>query len=172
MKKVNPKTKKYTCQKCGRSITHKGYCLRCNLTFKGVKMKSGKEVKKILSQIKKLAREVYGELGSGFDEKVYQRAMEVSLRLAKIRYENQKVVELKFKDHYVGEGYPDLIVDLNGIKIVLELKAIGKLGGKEEAQIRSYMKILKIPYGLLINFQSPGADIKKETQLEIREISL
>lgn len=131
------------------------------------------KIKNITNQIKKLAKQVYGELGSGFDERVYQKAMEVGLRIAKIRYENQKVVELKFKDHYVGEGYPDIIVNVNGVKLVLELKAVGgKVGGKEEAQIRNYMKILKIPYGLLINFQTPSTDVEKETQLEIREINL
>ena len=130
------------------------------------------KIKKINNQIKKLAKEVYGELGSGFDECVYQKALEVGLRLAKIRYESQKVVELKFKEHYVGEGYPDIIVDVNGNKLVVELKATGKLGGKEEVQVRSYMKILKIPYGLLINFQSPGTDVNKETQIEIREIEI
>lgn len=130
------------------------------------------KIKKIINQIKKLAKEVYGELGSGFDECVYQKALEVGLRLAKIRYESQKVVELKFKEHYVGEGYPDIIVDVNDNKLVVELKATGKLGGKEEVQVRSYMKILKIPYGLLINFQSPGTDVNKETQLEIREIKI
>ena len=136
------------------------------------KFMPNQKLKKVMNQIKRLANEVYGELGSGFDERVYQKAMEVGLRLAKIRYENQKVVELKFRDHYVGEGYPDLVIDLNGIKMVLELKATSKLGGKEEAQIRSYMKVLKVPYGLLINFQSPGTDVEKETQLEIREIKI
>ena len=130
------------------------------------------KLKKVVNQIKKLAREVYGELGSGFDERVYQKAMEVGLRLAKIRYENQKVVELKFKDHYVGEGYPDLIVNLNGVKLVVELKAVNKVGGKEENQTKSYMRILNIPYGLLINFQTPSTDTEKETQLEIREIKI
>lgn len=133
---------------------------------------SDEKIKKVVDQIKKLADEIYKTLGSGFDETVYQKAMEVGLRLAKIRYESQKVVELKFKDHYVGEGYPDLIIDVNGLKIVIELKATGKIGGKEIIQIQSYMKVLKIPYGLLINFQSPGTDVEKETQLEIREIKL
>jgi len=130
------------------------------------------KLKKVINQIKKLAVEVYGELGSGFDERVYQKAMEVGLRLAKIRYENQKVVELKFKDHYVGEGYPDLIVNLNGVKLVVELKAVNKVGGKEENQTKSYMRILNIPYGLLINFQTPSTDTEKETHLEIREIKI
>lgn len=133
---------------------------------------ANQKLKRVTKQIIRFAKEVYGELGSGFDERVYQKAMEVGLRLAKVRYESQKVVELKFKNHYVGEGFPDLIVDIDGIRVVLELKAIGKIGGKEEAQIRSYMKVLKIPYGLLINFQTPGTDITKETQLEIREIRI
>jgi len=130
------------------------------------------KLKKVIKQIRKLAEEVYEDLGSGFDEKVYQRAMEVGLRLAKVRYENQKVVELKFRDHYVGEGYPDLILNLNGVKLVVELKAVNKVGGKEENQTKSYMRILNIPYGLLINFQTPSADTEKETKLEIREIML
>jgi GxxExxY protein len=95
--------------------------------------------------------------------------MQVGLRLAKIKYESQKVVELKFKDHHVGEGYPDLIVRLSGGKMVVELKAVsGELGASEEQQIRNYMKILKIDRGLLINFQQPGKNPKK-AKLEIKE---
>src|SRR5271155_352713 len=57
----------------------------------------------------KIAHEVYQSLGSGFSEDVYDRAMQVGLRLAGIEYESQKVVELKYRDHYVGEGYPGLV---------------------------------------------------------------
>jgi GxxExxY protein len=60
-----------------------------------------------IAKIKKIAEDVYDTLGSGFPETVYDRAMEVGLRLGKMRYESQKVVELKYKEHYVGEGYPD-----------------------------------------------------------------
>jgi len=134
--------------------------------------KNNQKLKKSISKIKRLAKEVYRELGSGFDERVYQKAMEVGLRLNKICYENQKVVELKFKNYYVGEGYPDLIVSLNGIKIILELKAVSKIGGKEENQLKGYMKILNISYGLLINFQTPSSDTSKETNLEIIETEI
>ena len=123
-----------------------------------------------ITKIEKIAEDIYRTLGSGFSEDVYDKAMQVGLRLAKIRYESQKVVELKYKDHCVGEGYPDLVVNLDGDKIVVELKAVGgELGVPEEQQLKNYMKILKIKHGLLINFQQPG---KKEgkTQLEIKEI--
>jgi len=124
-----------------------------------------------LQKIKKIAKDVYRTLGSGFSEDVYDKAMQVGLRLSKIKYENQKVVELKYKDHYVGEGYPDIIVNFGKDRVVLELKAVGSnLGAGEEQQIKNYMKILKIKTGLLINFQQPKKEGK--TQLEIKEVHL
>jgi GxxExxY protein len=121
--------------------------------------------------IGKIAQEVYQSLGSGFSEDVYDRAMQVGLRLEGIEYESQKVVELKYREHYVGEGYPDLLVHLGKQKVVVELKAVSsELGECEENQLRNYMKILGVESGLLINFQTPGRKQGK-TRLEIREIA-
>jgi GxxExxY protein len=120
-------------------------------------------------QIRKIATEVYLVLGSGFSEGVYDRAMQVGLRLAKVKYEGEKVVELKYKNHCVGEGYPYLVVHLGREKMVVELKAVsGEMGAAEEQQLRNYMKILGIKRGLLINFQQPGKNGKK-TRLEASE---
>jgi len=127
---------------------------------------------KNLEIIRRIAKDVYKSLGSGHQECVYDRAMQVGLRLAKLRYDSQKVIELTYKDHYVGEGYPDLIVQLGKDKIVVELKAIGgTLGAAEEQQLMNYLKIMKINNGLLINFQQPGRKEGK-AQLEIREIKI
>jgi GxxExxY protein len=121
--------------------------------------------------IRKIANEVYESLGSGFSEDVYDRAMQVGLRLEGIEYESQKVVELKYREHYVGEGYPDLLVHLGKQKVVVELKAVSsELGECEEKQLRNYMKILGVESGLLINFQTSGRKQGK-TRLEIREIA-
>lgn len=122
--------------------------------------------------IAEIAREVYESLGSGFSEDVYDRAMQVGLRVAGVRYESQKVVELKYHDHYIGEGYPDLLVHAEGQRVVVELKAMtSELGECEENQLRNYMRILGVERGLLINFQSPGRKQGK-TALEIREIAV
>lgn len=124
-----------------------------------------------LNKIKKIAKDVYKILGSGFSEDVYDKAMQVGLRLAKIKYENQKVVGITYKNHHVGEGYPDIIIGYGKDKIILELKAVGgNMGIAEEVQIKGYMKILKIKHGLLINFQQPKKEGK--SQLEIKEIKL
>lgn len=125
------------------------------------------KIQKIIS----IAKDVYRNIGSGFSEDVYDKAMQVGLRLAKIRYESQKVVELKYRDHCIGEGYPDIIVKFGKEKIILELKAVGgNLGPPEEQQIKNYMKILKIKSGLLINFQQPKKEGK--SQLEIKEVNI
>lgn len=122
--------------------------------------------------IKEIAEDIYKTLGSGFSEDVYDRAMQVGLRLANIGYEGQKVVELKYKNHYVGEGYPDLVVHSGSEKLIVELKAIsGDLGASEEQQLRNYMTILNVQRGMLINFQQPGRKQGK-TKLDIRELAL
>src|SRR5213080_521692 len=122
--------------------------------------------------IREIAEDVYKTLGSGFSEDVYDRAIQVGLRLAKIGYEGQKVVELKYRDHYVGEGYPDLVVQLESEKVIVELKSIsGELGASEDQQLRNYLKILNVKRGLLINFQQPGRK-QGPTQLDIREVTI
>lgn len=123
-------------------------------------------------KVKAIARDVYRSLGSGFSEDVYDKAMQVGLRLAGINYESQKVIELKYKDHHVGEGYPDLVVRLGREKLIIELKAVGsEMGSAEEQQLRNYMKILNTNNGLLINFQQPGRR-KTKTTLEFKEVRL
>lgn len=130
-----------------------------------------KEMSDRTAVIRQIAEDVYRTLGSGFSEEVYDRAMQVGLRLANIGYEGQKVVELKYKDHYVGEGYPDLVVHLGEERLVVELKAIsGELGASEEQQLRNYMTILNVRRGMLINFQQPGRK-QGTTKLDIREIA-
>lgn len=120
--------------------------------------------------VKRIARDVYKSLGSGYTESVYDKAMQVGLRLAKIKYEGQKVVELTYKEHYVGEGYLDIIAHFGKERMIIELKAVGSsLGAAEEQQIRNYMKLLKVKNGLLINFQQPSKAGGK-TELEMKEV--
>ncbi len=105
-----------------------------------------------IEKIKKIAEDVYKTLGSGFSEDVYDKAMQVGLRIAKIRYESQKVIELKYKDHCVGEGYPDLVVNLDGGKVVVELKAVEKVLPVHKKQLLTYLRLTGKKLGMLVNF--------------------
>jgi GxxExxY protein len=124
--------------------------------------------RKIDATIRAIAQDVYGTLGSGYSESVYDRAMQVGLRLENVEYENQKVVELKYKNHCVGEALPDLIVRSGPDVIVVELKAVsGELGTPEEKQLRNYLCLLNIKQGLLINFPQPGRNVRKKRVADV-----
>lgn len=99
-----------------------------------------------------IATAVYQDLGSGHDEQVYHRGMEVELRERGINYESERRLELFYKKQYVGENFADLIVRSGDHAVVVELKAKGTAGPAEQQQVRKYMKLLGIGKGLLLNF--------------------
>jgi GxxExxY protein len=111
----------------------------------------------LVETCKEIAKQIFNELGSGFDEPIYQKAFEVELRLRHISYENIKIIPVFYKGYNVGEAKLDLFIYNDTEKIVAELKAIANnLSPKEETQIRGYLKTLNTNNGLLINFPQAG----------------
>lgn len=102
--------------------------------------------------------EVYRQLGHGFLEVVYQKALlhELNARGLAVKYEVPLLVH--YKGHEVGEFRADLIVE---DKVLLELKAQLSLHPSAEAQVVNYLKITGLKLGLLINFRWPKATIKR-----------
>ena len=110
-----------------------------------------------------IARHVYKTLGHGHSEAVYHRAVEVGLRKACLRYDTERVVQIKYEGHVVGSKRLDLVINDNTI---VELKSVNALKNKEINQLTNYMKMTGIPNGLLINFPFNGAD-----DIEVQVIS-
>jgi GxxExxY protein len=127
----------------------------------------------MIDKIKKLAKDVFDALGSGYSEEVYEKAMEVALRFEKIPYENQRVLPIFYRGFAVGMSRPDLIIkDVKGKeKIVLELKATpSKTGKKEEVQLEKYLESLKMKKGMIINFpQVAKGEVGKEVEFVVVE---
>lgn len=98
------------------------------------------------------AIEVHRALGPGFLESVYEEALCVELELRRIPYTRQHTIALNYKGHRVGEGRLDLLV---ADQLVVELKAVESLLPIHHAQLMSYLKGLRLPLGLLINFNVP-----------------
>jgi GxxExxY protein len=103
------------------------------------------------------AMEVYNELGCGFLEAVYQEAMEIELKERKIPYECQKILHITYKNIRLKKEYVADIICFD--KIIVELKALSELSGKEESQIINYLRATGMKVGVLINF---GASRKLE----------
>ena len=105
--------------------------------------------------------EVHRHLGPGFLEKVYRRAVALELERQKIRFEVEKEIELSYKGDRIGTHRLDLLIDK---RLVVELKTVEELHKKHYAQVRSYLKALCQPVGLLVNFA--------EFQLNARRVEL
>lgn len=95
------------------------------------------------------AMEVHKELGPGFLESVYEAALAVELEKQGIPFQLQKQFPVIYKGVPVKIFTADLVID---DKIIIELKAISKLGAIERAQVINYLKATGLKLGLLINF--------------------
>ncbi len=98
--------------------------------------------------IRKLAEEVYAELGPGHTESIYHNAMKIQLQDAGFPYESERDIPVLFKGRYVGTVRADVIVNH---EIVLEFKIAGKMDDAM-LQCRQYMKLQTIPYGFVVLF--------------------
>jgi GxxExxY protein len=100
------------------------------------------------------AIEVHKDLGNGFLEAVYQEAMEIEMASRNIPFLAQMPLKIRYKDRMLNKEYfPDLLCFDS---IIVELKALNKLGGNEDAQLINYLKATGLHAGLLINFGSVG----------------
>ena len=126
----------------------------------------------LIRKIEEIAQDIFKTLGSGHSEVAYQKAMEVGLRLVPVRFESQKVLELTYRDHYIGEEFLDLVVGEGADRVIVELKAVASIGEAEKQQVRNYMKTLHIGQGLLINFPQCGKNRPSKMQVETESVTL
>ena len=101
-------------------------------------------------QIIGAALEVHKELGCGFLEPVYQEALELELTDRKIPFCAQAEMPVFYKGQKLRAKYRADVLCYDSV--ILELKALGKLGDVETAQILNYLKAGGHERGLLINF--------------------
>jgi GxxExxY protein len=93
--------------------------------------------------------EVSNELGSGFLESVYQKALSIALIQKGLTVEEQVPLKVKFRGQVVGDFYPDILVNS---KLILELKSIKSISSEHEAQMINYLKATGLNVGLIVNF--------------------
>jgi GxxExxY protein len=99
------------------------------------------------------AIEVHRNKGPGLIESIYERCLLRELELRLIPATTQKIVRVEYKGLVFDEPLRfDLLVD---DCLLVELKAVEVLHPSSKAQLFSYMKLLDIPVGLLINFHEP-----------------
>jgi GxxExxY protein len=104
------------------------------------------------------AMEVHKRLGNGFQEVIYQRALDIEMKLAHIEFAREMEMSIFYRDFEIGTRRVDFFVEN---KIMVEIKAITKLEDVHLAQAMNYLEAYKMEIGLLINFGSKSLEFKR-----------
>jgi GxxExxY protein len=98
------------------------------------------------------AIEVHTALGPYLLESAYEDTLDLELSLNGLRFRRQVLLPLNYKTMTVARGYRcDLIVEN---RVIVEIKTVERLTKAHDAQVLTYLKLSKLPVGLLINFNS------------------
>jgi len=101
---------------------------------------------------------VHRELGPGFLEGVYHRALELELAAQSIQFASEVEIELDYRGQIIGTHRLDLLIEN---LLILELKTVDERHKKHYAQVRSYLKAAGKPIGLLVNFSEYQLDPRR-----------
>lgn len=95
------------------------------------------------------AIEVHKALGNGFQEVIYQRALEYEMKLQNISFAREFEMDIFYKEQLIGTRRVDFLIEN---KISVELKALVKIEPVHFAQAINYLEAYNLEIGLLINF--------------------
>ncbi len=104
------------------------------------------------------AMEVHKQLGNGFQEVIYQRALEIEMRAAGLEFAREMEMPIYYKGIQIGTRRVDFFVEG---KVMLELKALIKLEDVHLAQAMNYLEAYKMEIGLLVNFGARSLEFKR-----------
>ena len=104
------------------------------------------------------AFEVLNELGHGLNEKLYENSLVVEFKRRGIAFDQQRRFNVLYKGEHVGEFIPDLIAFG---KVVVDVKTIDRITDVELGQVLNYLRITRLPVGLIINFKRAKLEWKR-----------
>lgn len=119
--------------------------------------------KEITEKIIGSSMKVHTALGNGFQEVIYQRALEIEMKEAGLTFAREFNMPIYYKGRQIGERRVDFFVEE---KIMVELKAIIQLEKVHLAQAKNYLEAYNMQVGLLINFGSISLEFKRLENLK------
>ena len=123
----------------------------------------------LTSSIIGCAMTVHKTLGNGFQEVIYQRALDIEMRLAGISFTREHVMPIYYREAEIGSRRVDFLVEGT---ISVELKAITKLEPVHLAQAINYLEAYHLEIGLLINFGETSLYFKRLTNKKYKSSEL
>ena len=108
---------------------------------------------------------VHKTLGNGFQEVIYQRALEIEMRELGISFNREFEMPIFYREQQIGTRRVDFLVD---DIVSVELKAITKLEDVHFAQAINYLEAYNLEIGLLINFGDTSLNFKRLTNKKFK----
>lgn len=109
-----------------------------------------KELDEVTGTIVDSALQIHRDLGPGMLESVYEAVLARMLERRGFRVERQKPISFEYDGFKYEEGFrADLVVD---DRVIVELKSVERLAPVYSKQVLTYLRLMKLPVGLLINF--------------------
>ncbi|MEO5563464.1 MAG: GxxExxY protein [Chitinophagaceae bacterium] len=121
----------------------------------------------ITGQIIGAAMKVHAALGNGFQEVIYQRALEIEFKRMNLSFEREFSMKIYYSGEEVGERRVDFFVEN---KIMVELKALIKLENVHLAQAKNYLEAYNLEVGLLLNFGAISLEFKRINNSKFKDI--
>jgi len=104
------------------------------------------------------AMKVHSTLGNGFQEVIYQRALEIEFPYHNLAFEREKEMSIFYRGIEIGKRRVDFFVEK---LIMVELKAVIQLEDVHLAQAMNYLEAYNMEIGLLINFGAKSLQFKR-----------
>ena len=104
------------------------------------------------------AIEIHKQLGPGFLEAIYHKALAYELTLRGIPFEQKKTLPVYYKGQLLGEYEADFVIDG---RIILELKAVSAINSAHEAQALHYLTATGLQLAIIINFGASSLQSKR-----------
>lgn len=104
------------------------------------------------------AMTVHSTLGNGFQELIYQRALDIEMQYGQLTSEREKSIEIFYRDKKIGTRRVDFFVENC---IMVEIKAVTELKGEHKAQAINYLEAYQMEIGLLLNFGSSSLEFQR-----------
>ena len=105
------------------------------------------------------AMEVHRVLGCGFAESAYQDALAIELERRSIPFQREVALLISYKGQKLNTAYRADFICFD--RVIVELKALARLGPIEDAQLMNYQKVSERPVGLLLNFGARSLESKR-----------
>ena len=105
------------------------------------------------------AYQVHNQLGFGFLESVYEKALSIELAKSSVDHKLQSPITVRYSGQVIGEFVCDMLINN---RLIVELKSVKQLAVAHEVQLVNYLNATNVDIGLLLNFGPSKVEVKRK----------